>query len=468
MHRAPSTRPRPAAPAARLAAALAVGLALAAAACSGGGEGAPAGEASTAPESAPESASESGPGRAPRDDVAAPNILLVILDDVGVDDIGCYGLGSDPARTPTLDALAARGLRFDRAWAHPLCSPSRAAILTGRHPRRTGIGRALRASSAHGLRDDEVLLPAMLPEAYATALIGKWHLSNRDDGLDAPNRRGFDFFSGHLYNLTGTDNYRDWLRVEQGERERQSTYVTSAQVDTALDWLAGRAEPWFCVLSYTAPHEPWSAPPEHLVAEPPGDTTRELYKAMLEAADTELGRLLAAIDRERTLVVALADNGTPGPAVDASRDPRRAKGTVYEGGLHVPLIVAGPGVATGSSAAPVHVVDVAATLVERVGGDASTALDSVSFARLLADPAGPRPRRYLFAETFKPNGPGPWDAEHTAVREERFKLLRIDALERLIDLEADPRERSNLLLEREQRAILRELRGVLARERGRD
>ena len=412
-----------------------------------------------------ESASQkAGAGPSPSGD-ERPNVLLVVLDDVGVEELSIYGVGTDCVSLPTIEGLAARGMRFDRAWTNPVCSPTRATILAGRYGRRTGIGQSVKPNTP-ALAPDETLLPAMLPEAYATAMIGKWHLSNRESGLDAPERHGFDYFAGHVHNFTGTDNYRSWVRVESGARAQSTRYVTTAQVDDAAAWIAEVSQPWMCVLSFTAGHSPWDEyPPEGLHSEPDSYTKRSLYKAALQAADTELGRLLDGVDLDRTIVIVLGDNGTPKEVVERSRDPERAKGSVYEGGVHVPLVVAGPGVSAGESSALVHSVDLAATLVELCGGDASTALDSVSFAPALGDPDAPGARSYLFAEFFRPNGPGPYDAERVAVRGERYKLIRIGSNERLVDLDADPAENDNLVDDGRHAQPLAELRAELDRLR---
>ncbi|QDU65504.1 sulfatase-like hydrolase/transferase [Engelhardtia mirabilis] len=395
----------------------------------------------------------------------APNVLLVVLDDVSVEELTTYGVGSDCPSLPTIEALAARGTVFTRAWTNPVCSPTRATILTGRYSRRTGIGQSVKPNTP-ALEPSEVLLPAMLPESYSSAMIGKWHLSNREGGLDAPERHGFDYFAGHLHNFTGTDTYSNWIRVESGTRAPSTDYVTSVQVSDAAAWIATARAPWLCVLSFTAGHSPWDEyPPEGLHTEPPLRTKRSYYKAALEAADAELGRLLEGVDLTRTLVIVLGDNGTPKEVVERSRDPEQAKGSVYEGGIHVPLIVAGPGVAVGRSSALVHSVDLAATIVELCGGDASTALDSVSFAPCLADPAAMGARHFLFAEFFRPNGPGPYEVERCAVRGERFKLLRLGLHDRLVDLEADPGERENLVGDERYARVLAELGAELDRLR---
>lgn len=375
------------------------------------------------------------------------NVLLVVLDDVGLDKVGAYGLPGAPP-TPTLDALAARGMRFQNAWATPECSPSRAALLTGRHPRRSGIGGVVSPRDLFGLPESEVTLAERLGQAgYATALVGKWHLSPVTEAeADAPLRQGFGVFRGTLGNLQTATlpgaaaelplGYWLWQGVgEHGLGWVAGRYATSTQVDQALEVAAGLPEPWLLVLPALAAHSPWDPVPAGLRDGPPPPAVDDAgrYDQVLGAFDRELGRLLDGLDpevRARTTVIVISDNGTPGPAVRPPHDPLRSKGTPFEAGVRVPLIVEGPGVAAPGavSEALVSVVDLWPTLTALAGvsddGD-GVARDGRSFLPALRDPSWPGAREVLYTEKFRPNGPGPWEElDLRVVRDRTHRLIR--------------------------------------------
>lgn len=387
----------------------------------------------------------------PPDPPAHPNVLLVLLDDVGVDKISAYGAHPEPVQTPVIDGLAARGVRFTQAWAEPVCSPTRAALLTGRHPRRTGLGDALDwLEDDFSLSRDEVTIPEVLGLAgYRSAAIGKWHVSTRaaEDPLRDPNLHGFERYAGHLGQIrtwhvpdTVGHSYYRWDRVADGELTLETRYVTTAQIDDALDALSALPEPWFLYLSLTAAHGPLEAPPTALddAGVAPTDPAPERMATVLRAADRELGRLLDTLPpvmRDRTTVIVMGDNGSYEPTVLPPWDPTRSKITLYEGGVRVPLIVAGPQVeAPGTvSDALVHAVDLLPTLADLAGLDpdalttddgAPLALDGVSLRPLLSDPAGPGGHETLFAERFAPVGPPPYETyDYRAIRDRRHKLM---------------------------------------------
>ncbi|MBL8897343.1 MAG: sulfatase-like hydrolase/transferase [Planctomycetes bacterium] len=414
------------------------------------------------------------------------NTLLVIADDVGIDLIGSYGVGSDPAPTPTLDALAARGVRFERAYACPTCSPTRAAILTGRYGLRTGVGAALAANEG-GLARSEVLLPELLgTRGVASALIGKWHLGDEDGAL-TPTLDGFGTFVGSLQGAV--QDYQRWAKVENGRSRLETSYATTVLVDALLQATAGASQPWFAVLAFQAAHSPWHEPPAHLHTQDltgldPQRDPRAFTKAMLQALDTELGRLFAQMDPlelARTNVIVIGDNGSAPTVASAPFDTAHAKGTLYEGGVRVPLLAAGPSVARRGAVerAPVHAVDLFATIAALHGVDARASvpaaveLDSLSFAPLLST-AGSAARAQVYTEQFTST---PWtraSGDGEAVIESDWKLLRRVArsgavLEELYELAVDPYEQNELLrapLAPDATEAYLRLRGALARLRG--
>ncbi len=391
------------------------------------------------------------------------NIMLVILDDVGVDLIAAYGAG-DPANTPVIDGLAANGMRFENAWATPVCSPARAAMLTGRHGFRTGVGRGIGWFTAEfELSVDEVTIADLIAPTHASFAAGKWHLSAKDisDGFH-PLLLGFEHHRGSLPNLGPLfgDGYFDYTRSVDGIPFPSTNYATTDTVDDALTLIATTPEPWFAWVSFNAPHGPFHVPPAelHTYALPPEltiDTVPIHGRAMLEALDTELGRLLTSMDPAvlaDTTIIVVGDNGTGIQVVTEPHDPAKAKETVYQGGVHVPLIVSGPGVVPGSSCdALVNVTDIHETVVE-LAGHTSSAEDSFSFVPFLSDPDLPTLRTRNYTENFSPNGFGPFDEWQRAARDPRFKLIQfhdngslIPFAEEFYDLENDPLELVDLL-----------------------
>jgi len=368
---------------------------------------------------------EPGPTRALDAVAHSGNVLLIVADDLGVDEVGAYGVGTSPPPTPFLDAIAADGVLFRNAWSSPVCSPTRAGILTGRYALRTGIGYLVQTTAELGL--DEVTLPELLDAgtdgAYAHAAIGKWHLgeSVAAGGALAPNLAGFDHFAGVLANLKPPlTDYFTWEQVEDGVTTTATGYATTRQVDDALAWIDAAPEPWFCYLAFNAPHVPFHAPPPglHSVdlsgAGDPLDDPRPYYEAAVQALDAEIGRLLIGIAdlRERTTVVFVGDNGTPQQVSLPPFEPTHAKGSLYEGGVNVPLLVSGPTVvAPGRECdALVSTVDLFATVAELAGVEPADVLpegrplDSVSLGPYLREPGRPSRRATLFTELFRPSG----------------------------------------------------------------
>lgn len=359
-----------------------------------------------------------------------PNVLMVVIDDLGVDFLPTYGAeGESIPETPTLDTLASDGLRFTSAWSTPLCSPSRAELLTGRYARRFDLGTVIVHTAAFDLPDEAVTLPEQLGDTWSTAFLGKWHLTAGARALTGPNDQGFDHWSGTLGNLGAESSpnqrqglgYWNWERVTDGALEMSTTYATTATVDDAVAQVTTLAEPWFVEVAFHAGHGPFHYPPLKLLhqdwaAGPGGDAHK--FGAMIEALDTELGRLLDEVDASRTLVMVVGDNGSPQEVV-----PPPAKGTTAEAGINVPLIVRGPGVDPGGVVdTPVGLVDLPATILDLAGVEPTESLDGVSLRACFTDPAC-RPRDTAFSVMFNPNGPGPHPVSMAAVRDDRYKLI---------------------------------------------
>ena len=398
--------------------------------------------------------------QAPR--AARPNIVLIIADDLGVDLVGAYREGAAPACTPNIDALAARGVLFRNAWSNPGCSPTRAQLLTGLHGFRSGVGEIIKPNGGNlGLTLPAETLPRALI-AYDNAAVGKWHLASTAQGNLHPLDAGFGSHAGSMDNLRiGVHNggYFHWIKNVNGASHIELNYATTDTTDDAIACANEMAEPWFLYVAYNAPHVPTHDPPAELCASeicprhycPPNESVVERTKAAVEALDTEIGRMLAQID-PNTIVIFVGDNGTGDWASEPPFVPEHAKGTVYEGGVNVPLIVAGPGICAGESAALVGAVDIPATIADLTGSALRTP-DSISFAALLYDAAAPPTRNTIYAEKFSPNFNPTVQRFHPvthdrALRNDRFKLLLRSgpsgtAVE-LYDLSTDPFEHTNL------------------------
>lgn len=296
------------------------------------------------------------------------------------------------AQTPHMDALMATGLVFTQAWAYPACAPARAALITGRHATRTGMGSNLNEPGEKGLAYGEVTLAELLSEPVD--YFGKWHVSKRRSD---PNAQGFDHYAGGLGNLNWGGYYK-WKHTVDGSTTTDYRYVTGVTTDEARASTANVR-----IVAYHAPHSP--------IENPPGGTATTDEGRVLEMIsylDREIGRLLADDDGYLFL---LADNGT---AVEFGGQ----KGSLFEGGLNVPFLVRGPGIQPGVTDELVSIVDIYATVAD-LRGVPSAAEDSQSLLPILHGLPGTR--HYNYSEKFSTNG-DPSDREW-AVRNRSWKLM---------------------------------------------
>ena len=395
----------------------------------------------------------------PRTDPA--NILLIIVDDWGIDSSALYNADPDVSLppTPTLDSLARDGLIFRNAFAQPTCSPTRANILTGRYSFRHGIGAPVTLDVQ--LTEDEFTLPEAFAAAgspYALGSFGKWHLTSGGALLNAarPNTiGGWPHYQGNLGGALA--DYYLWDKTTNGTVARDITeYATSVTVDDAIAWIEQQEDtPWLCWIGFNAAHTPFHRPPldpplhsyTSLPEDPVGANRRPAYEAALEAMDTEIGRLLQAVDLANTNIIVIGDNGTPPAVVQAPYTLEHAKGTLYEGGTRVPLFISGPAVTStaAETSALVHCVDLFATCLDLAGIDrtavlpGSLTIDSDSLVGLLAGDPGGKP--LVLVEQFD----GSAD-DGRAIRDEQFKYIRYDSgTEEFYDLAVDANEEVNLL-----------------------
>jgi arylsulfatase A-like enzyme len=406
---------------------------------------------------------------------AGSNVLLLIADDFGVDLARFYPLGPrrqttpPPPPMPNLEALARQGVVFTRVWATPWCSPTRAEILTGRYPFRTGIGRA-NSGGLPPLSNDEVTLADIVAKihgaAYRRANLGKWHLSS---GEDDPADFGWEHYAGGHPDLGKLPSYYDWPKTVNGVTSTSTTYATTDTVDETLAVIARARETGKRYLAWTAfnaPHDPWEAPPVDLHPSTPlpatGATNRAKFEAMVEAIDTEIGRLLDKVSLADTTVIFIGDNGTAGGVIASPYPKTKAKATMYEGGIRVPLIVAGAGVVSPNRhvSALVSAVDLFPTMLELAGVSpaAIPPNDGVTLLPYLQERSHPARRSWLYSEQFTTSFDRSWQR---AIRNGRYKLIeRHDGSREFYDLTKDVFEASNLLagpLSSSQRTALNRL-----------
>ena len=438
---------------------------------------------------------------------AKRNVLFVLADDLGVDASPCYpAYGSAKPVMPTLEQLCRDGVVFDNMTASPVCSPSRAAVLTGRYGFRTNVGNVDDELSADETTVQDVLANA--PTPYVNAVIGKWHLGGAQPDPTQPERLGVQYFDGFL--RAQVQDYSNWPRVTQGQTSTSTTYTTTAFTDSAIAWTSKQTRPWFLWLAYNAPHVPFHRPPVSLVPDPSltgaaddiAQNPQKYYFAALTALDKELGRLLAsmpAATRQHTAVMFMGDNGTPSRVAQAPFSADTSKGTVNEGGVHVPLIVAGAGVTQKGTrnASLLNGVDLFPTIADIAGAKVPVAIDGVSFAGAFATPGFSGSRMYAYSEIFtgtkragvaarpaagaggRPARPGAPAAgggggtstagvDQWAVRDDRYKLVHDVPTgdEQVFDLQTDPSESQPMPTTGPLESVANRLREFVTRLKG--
>lgn len=391
-----------------------------------------------------------------------PNIIYIVADDLGWKDVGYHG--SD-IRTPNIDRLAETGSRLEQFYAQPMCTPTRAAIMTGRYPFRYGL-QTLVITSGHtyGLPTDERLLPQALKDAgYQTAIIGKWHLGHADPKF-WPRQRGFDYQYGPLigeidYFTHEQHHVVDWYRDNKVVTE--AGYSTTLLGDDAVKYIDARdpAKPFFLYLTFNAPHTPYQATQAYLDQyKNVSDSGRRAYAGSITAMDDQIGRVLAALDRKQmldnTVIVFQSDNGGTANAMFAGEGDmsklkipcdngpfRDGKGSLYEGGTRVPALVNWPGhIKPGSTVeGMLHVVDMYPTLVALAGGTvaAGKPLDGMNVWPAISE-GRPSPRTEVVYNI---------EAFRAGVRQGDWKLVwraPLPSIPELYNIAQDPSEKNNV------------------------
>ena len=413
-----------------------------------------------------------------------PNIVHIVADDLGWKDVGFNGCTD--IKTPNLDKLAAGGAKFTQFYVQPMCTPTRACLMTGRYPFRYGLQTAVIPSvSDYGLDTTEWLMPQCLKEAgYATAIIGKWHLGHADKKF-WPRQRGFDYQYGAMigeldYFTHDEHGVLDWFRDNEPVREEGYTTTLIGKDAARLIEEHDASTPLYLYLTFNAPHTPYQAPQDYIDRYPNiEDPTRRTYAAMVTCLDDEIGRVVAALDkkgiRDNTLIIFHSDNGGTrdarftGIMADVSKIKipcdngpyREGKGTVYEGGTRVCALANWPGhIKAQTVDGMIHAVDLYPTLAALAG--ASTArckpLDGLNvWDTICKGAASPRTEVIYNIEPFR-----------GGVRQGQWKLVwrtLLPSSVELFNLANDPRETANLAAQHPEKvAAFQQRLDTLARE----
>ncbi len=389
-----------------------------------------------------------------------PNFVFINIDDLGYADIGPFG--SKLNRTPQLDRMAKEGRKLTSFYAAPVCSPSRAALMTGCYAKRAlPIPHVLFPADGIGLSPNEITVAEVLKSAgYATAIIGKWHLGLASPNL--PNERGFDFFHGFLGDMM--DSYTTHLRHGTNYMRRNAEVIepnghaTDLFTDWAVAYLREQAkakdQPFFLYLAYNAPHFPIEPPAEWLARvkarAPQLDESRAKNVALVEHLDDGIGRVLAALKEngleENTVVVFTSDNGGSLPHAQNNDPWRGGKQDHYDGGLRVPFMVRWPAQIKAGSRSDYAGLnfDLFPTFLEIAGAKSAADLDAISLVPVLRGGTITAPRDLYFVR--REGGAAYGGKSYEAIIRGDWKLMQNDPFSplELYNLKNDPQEKTNL------------------------
>jgi len=376
-----------------------------------------------------------------------PNILLIISDDMGKDATAGFSEGSVKPTTPNIDQIRDNGLNFNNFWVSPSCAPTRGTMITGKYGYHSGV-----KWPGDILDDNEQSLQEYIAQEsnndYATAVFGKWHLSGSANGTDPEALFNLGHFSGILPG--GVNDFYNWGLIEDGEETQVTEYMTTVLTDSAIAWVDRQTAPWFLWMAYTAPHTPFHVPPSnmHLQGDLPeytdGAEPLPYLMAAIEALDFEIGRLLENIPKEElanTIIIYMGDNGTSGQVAQEPYSRTTAKGSVYQGGINVPLYVSGNGVSrTGEDDNLIVSTDIFSTIGELAGVNSTEINDSKSFKSLFTTESNIRDFQYT--EMNNTNR----DLDLWTISNGTYKLVvNANGSEEMYNLNNDPYEGNDLL-----------------------
>jgi len=403
-----------------------------------------------------------------------PNILLIVADDLGWNDVGYHG---SRCRTPNIDQLAAAGVELDQHYVQPVCSPTRTALLSGRYPSRFGPHATHPTNRRVFPRGTETLASALQSVGYHTYLAGKWHLGSRMEW--GPQHYGFDHSYGSLAGAADpwTHGYSNkpskamyaytWHRDDQFVEEKGN--VTELLTAQAIEWIREARRPWFVYVPFTAVHIPIDTPEEYkkqfadetYYDDPAKDESFKRYTAYVLQLDTKIGELVAAVEetgqRDNTLIIFTSDNGgllkggnpyisdvPPTPVLGSNLPLRGQKGQLYEGGIRVPAFVSWPGkLESRKVTAPIHVSDWMPTLTRLAGWKPQEDLhwDGHDVWPLITGEVTEPEPRTIYWSLFRGE-----KANH-ALRQGNWKLIQHKGRTELFNLADDPNEKNDVAAE---------------------
>jgi len=366
-----------------------------------------------------------------------PNILLIIADDLGNDMLAGFNEYEINPLTPTLDSLRASGISFTNVWSSPICSPTRAGLISGQYGFRTGVLNA-------GDKLDESTpsiqqkINEEIPETYVHGVIGKWHLSGQPTIREHPYSFGLDYFAGVIGGSVGS--YYGYPLIVNNERNRSYVYATEQFTNLASDWIETQVQPWFLWMTHVAPHTPYEVPPEGTYSQSDVSDPLGMYLASIESLDYYINQLIKGMDqltKENTLFIFIGDNGTDNDIL-RGYSSSHGKGTLYEGGVRVPLIISGSHVSrkNATDTSMIQSLDLTSLILDYIG-ISNTFEDSQSFLALLNSPG--IHREYLYSESVNRKN------SVYAVKNLKYKLLVKNENEEFYDLQENLLENENLL-----------------------
>ena len=363
---------------------------------------------------------------------------------MGLDAAPGYSIGTTKPNMSTIQSLINNGIQFINFWVNPTCTPTRSSIITVKYGFRTNVTKV-----SDVLSTSETSLQKYLSDntTYSNAVIGKWHLSTN---ANHPTSIGVDYYAGLLSGAV--PSYSNWDFTENGQTNNSTEYTTTKFTDLSIDWVSNQTSPWFLWLAYNAPHTPFHLPDDSLHSQGilPTDQASidanplPYYMAMLEAMDTEIERLLNSMSqevRDNTIIIFIGDNGSPNQDAQEFHQ-MRVKGSVYKGGINVPMYISGKGVSrvNAQENALISSTDLFATIASIAGINVTETNDSKNFKSLLSG-ENSNPREYIYSEIGKNTG----GSDYT-IRNKTHKYIKFDdGTEALYNLSTNPMESPNLM-----------------------
>jgi arylsulfatase len=391
-----------------------------------------------------------------------PNIIFILTDDQGYGDLSCTG--NPILKTPNMDRLHAEGVRFNEFHVSPTCSPTRSALMTGRHEFKNGVTHTIHERERLTLKATTIA-QVLQSAGYTTGIFGKWHLGDEEDYQ--PDKRGFDevfihggggigqSYPGSCGDAPGNKYFNPAIK-HNGKFEKTAGYCTDVFFEQALKWIASQKgkKPFFCYLPTNAPHAPYQVRPEDQAryrGKVPEDVAK--FFGMIANIDDNIGRLLAKLKElgleESTLIVFMNDNGTGGGAKMFNAGLRGSKCSAWEGGTRAASFWRWPGTLKPADVKPLTAhIDVFPTLAELAGAKQSDEIrqqvEGRSLVPLLKDPNADWPERTLVTHVGRwPKGEAPAKLHSCSIRNSRYSLVYKEKWQ-LFDLRADPGQANDI------------------------